>query len=104
MDAVLKTEWINALKSGKYTQTNGVLRDCNGWCCLGVFCDVVGISIDEDLEYPGCYAGPNGEYDYPSKDVQNLISKDWDDIDKLSSMNDDGISFEQIADWIEKNL
>lgn len=32
--------WVNALRSGKYTQTKGGLRDRNGMCCLGVLCDV----------------------------------------------------------------
>ena len=34
------TEWINALRSGKYEQTKKMLQDENGFCCLGVFCAI----------------------------------------------------------------
>jgi hypothetical protein len=33
-------KWAKALRSGKYPQTNGVLRDSNGFCCLGVLCNL----------------------------------------------------------------
>lgn len=34
--------WIDALRSGEYTQTKSVLHDLTdgGYCCLGVACDV----------------------------------------------------------------
>lgn len=33
----LKDKWLNALKSGEFTQGKGKLRDDNGnYCCLGV--------------------------------------------------------------------
>ena len=32
--------WIKALRSGKYKQTQGDLRNFHGYCCLGVYCDV----------------------------------------------------------------
>jgi hypothetical protein len=38
----LRTEWTTALRSGKYQQTRGKLRDRTGYCCLGVLCDVSG--------------------------------------------------------------
>ena len=37
-------KWVDALRSGKYTQTRGVLRNDEGnepkFCCLGVACDL----------------------------------------------------------------
>ena len=33
-------EWINALKSGEYTQGVGQLRKDDKYCCLGVYCDL----------------------------------------------------------------
>lgn len=33
-------QWIEALESGEFTQTTGVLRDDKGYCCLGVACEV----------------------------------------------------------------
>lgn len=37
----IKAEWVAALRSGKYKQTTGILRDDEGFCCLGVLCDLV---------------------------------------------------------------
>lgn len=33
-------KWVAALRSGEYRQTQGVLKDSNGFCCLGVACDL----------------------------------------------------------------
>jgi hypothetical protein len=33
-------EWCEALESGRYKQTREVLKDANGYCCLGVLCDI----------------------------------------------------------------
>jgi hypothetical protein len=40
MKADIKTKWVAALRSGKYEQTAGVLRNSHGYCCLGVLCDL----------------------------------------------------------------
>lgn len=39
--------WVEGLRSGKYKQTKGVLKDCNGYCCLGVAAEVTSIGFDE---------------------------------------------------------
>jgi hypothetical protein len=36
---VLKN-WLRALRSGKYQQTTGRLHEGQGFCCLGVLCDL----------------------------------------------------------------
>ena len=36
----LYERWIEALESGKYPKTQGMLRNDDGYCCLGVVCDV----------------------------------------------------------------
>ena len=33
-------KWVVALRSGKYEQAKNALRDGNGFCCLGVACDI----------------------------------------------------------------
>lgn len=42
-DKELKRKWIEALRSGKYQQGRGSLRnpETNCFCCLGVLCDIV---------------------------------------------------------------
>ena len=33
-------KWVEALRSGKYSQCKGTLQNRAGYCCLGVACDV----------------------------------------------------------------
>lgn len=33
-------KWIDALESDEYKQTQGYLKTDNGFCCLGVLCDL----------------------------------------------------------------
>lgn len=89
MDAELKAKWVKALRSGEYQQCRMTLRksvDGNtSHCCLGVLNEVRGVKND-----------PSGYIDFP-----NLVG-DWQ---ILARMNDEqGKSFNQIADYIEANL
>lgn len=34
-------DWITALRSGVYIQGKGMLRSTDGFCCLGVACDIL---------------------------------------------------------------
>ena len=49
--------WLEALRGKQYTQSTGMLRSTEGYCCLGVGCDVlmkhVGGSWEE--EFGGMY-------------------------------------------------
>lgn len=36
-----KSKWVAALRSGKYTQAKEKLRSPDGFCCLGVACDLL---------------------------------------------------------------
>lgn len=36
----LQEEWLEALEGGKYAQATGQLRMDDGYCCLGVACDL----------------------------------------------------------------
>jgi hypothetical protein len=40
MKADIKAKWLAALRSGQYEQTDKVLRNNEGVCCLGVLCDL----------------------------------------------------------------
>ena len=47
----LKDSWLTALKSGKYVQGTGQLRNdyLNRYCCLGVLCEIhPDLEIDEE--------------------------------------------------------
>jgi len=40
MNKDIAVKWVAALRSGKYQQGEGVLRDGDSFCCLGVLCDI----------------------------------------------------------------
>jgi len=103
-DNDLKIEWINALRSGKYKQTQSRLQDVDGYCCLGVLCEVMGIpsEYDDKLE---CYMYEDDAYEVLSDRMMNKIGLSQAQMDTLVEMNDtDNDTFETIADWIERNL
>jgi hypothetical protein len=106
--------WVEALRSGEYTQTHGALRKGDSFCCLGVACDLAvkaGV-IPESREY--ARTSDVHEYDGSTGILPGAVTK-WMglqtnagaflDSDKgetcLSELNDWGESFEQIADTIE---
>lgn len=113
MDSKLKKKWVEALRSGKYRQTQYTLRDeCNGFCCLGVLADVANLRWKKKPH--------NGNFSLYKKDYSCVALGEPDphtsytplkenicpfEFQKdLSSMNDSGHSFEEIADYIEENL
>jgi hypothetical protein len=40
MKADIKAKWLADLRSGKFPQTDSILRSPVGYCCLGVLCDL----------------------------------------------------------------
>ena len=105
MDAKIKRKWVKALRSGKYKQAEGTLRDEAGaMCCLGVLADIQGVNWDEIKEMVS--------EDLP-RGLNAGLTKRQRAI--LASKNDGCFchpwgrqvaheSFEQIADYIEKRL
>lgn len=62
-------KWIDALESEEYTQGSGALRNADGYCCLGVACDVYRKETG------------NGSWQYVlgmSKDLYTFIYRDSD--------------------------
>jgi hypothetical protein len=107
-----KTLWLEALRSGKYSQAFGFLKvNRQGkyhYCCLGVLLDLVAdkyhIAETERVTYPGVR-----EFDGDDSRITNNVSKsvglDIDAAFTLYRMNDDDkLSFSQIADWIEAHV
>lgn len=110
MDAKIRREWVEALRSGKYKQTRGRLRkDATHFCCLGVLCDIVA---------PGQWKRDLGEWKFqdrnnspfpaslelPSVPFRKRVKLTLDAANKLAEMNDTGKRFSTIANYIEKNL
>jgi hypothetical protein len=40
MNKERKARWVEALRSGRYKQATGALKKEDGYCCLGVACDL----------------------------------------------------------------
>lgn len=98
MNPEVKSKWLEALRSGKYIQTKTALKRGNGYCCLGVLCDVV---------EPDMWKGDTHRdvTSLPDLDLREHVGLDYEDATKLSEMNDTGgKSFSEIADYIEANL
>lgn len=105
LDADLKTRWIAALRSGEYQQGQGVLRQEDRFCCMGVLELIIGVKSTDRCFLAGHVAEIAGLPYYTDAKVQG----------QLAQMNDGfaGIgshapvvrhTFSQIADWIEANL
>jgi hypothetical protein len=95
--------WIEALRSEKYEQTKYYLKNDEGFCCLGVACDISNISewiIDGD-GLPS-YMGLTN---YLSIEMKNWLGISEYDVSILAIMNDkENQSFNEIASFIEKNI
>lgn len=106
MDKKLKKEWLKALRSGKYRQAREMLRTTwnkhNSYCCLGVLARVAGAKFYDGVPTLDGMSIGDGDVEYLDDGFAGLSRTTQE---KLVKMNDeDGVNFNQIADWIEKNL
>ena len=123
MPASLKNRWLKALRSGRYKQTAGALRRRTEegdlkYCCLGVLCNVAGenwketnryffdeyaanYGYDSTLEATGDPTIEEGLLDARHRRKFGLTNNTCY---RLMRMNDNGKSFREIADVIEKSV
>ena len=119
MDKHIAERWVQALRSGQYQQGQGELHpDTNSYCCLGVLCDLYRVEQGKGEWRKGPMRGENNiftvddEEGYESSVLPESV-KDWagmhssvgeivGTVDALSSLNDEGMEFPQLADLIEK--
>ena len=104
--------WTAALRSGRYHQVTGGLRSPEGFCCLGVACDLFNPRIwrpgPDELGW--MYLGVLVDLPKPIMDVYRLRRRDgqYSQADgyaaSLAGDNDSGKSFAEIADLIEAQL
>ncbi len=105
MDVELKKKWVDALRSDKYSQTQGQLRNDKGYCCLGVLCDLLKESEDDWIYRNDAGYTFKGSYTcYPPQEIIDMYSFSGVSTGKLASLNDDKYSFEDIANFIEENV
>lgn len=104
MDAEIKAKWVEALRSEKYVQGRGCLRDLEqNFCCLGVLCDIVSPEKWVPDTYIGGYRIDDNSGVPPVEFIEPL-GLEVSERDALWNMNDEGKSFSEIADYIDANL
>lgn len=127
-------EWVDALRSGKYRQARGQLRDDEGkMCCLGLACELSGTGEWQELPASDlggyvtedtllAYVTPSDKSwqtlplevqawlgfepgaPWPAYDNPGVQVPEMGTMRHLAVLNDeDGFTFEQIADIIEEN-
>jgi len=102
--------WLDALRSGKYKQTQGLLCemspfDADGkrspvsFCCLGVLAD---LAVKDGGPAWNSYHGPQEDGTTPPVKISHFMGFDNEIINELIEMNDDrDATFDEIADVIE---
>jgi hypothetical protein len=111
MNPKVKKMWVDALLSGKYQQTTGVLKDYDGYCCLGVLCDLhrkvtKKKGWDDSCSITPAYLGE--EASLPKQVMKWANIEDdagaYGSKKYLAKDNDNGKSFKEIAKIIQKNF
>lgn len=110
MNPEIKTKWLEALRSRKYTQGTDYLRGNGKYCCLGVLCDVVQPEKWGQEDAFGVIPhDPNRKFKfennvYPSVELLDQVGLTEDQMQTLVDLNDGGKTFDEIAKYIEENL
>lgn len=103
----LAKDWVRALRSGKYKQTNNRLKrmDPDEYCCLGVACDVSGFGKWVNHGYSNYYRigdtkGAGSKLAYKVRKALGISTKFEA---RLIELNDvESYGFPEIADAIEQ--
>lgn len=131
MNPEAKALWIDALLNGKRQQGRGALNRDGKFCCLGVLCDILVEQLGLDVKTGGADGCPDGDcttcnsvryynnnssylpgvvaefagIDYQGKipgpiEVKGVVYQHY----TLAELNDDGWTFEQIAEVIKEQF
>jgi hypothetical protein len=131
MNPQVKQKWIDALRSGKYDQGSEKLRSHQGFCCLGVLCDLYSHEKNQGWDFRGVretnlqpqdYWYFDGESEFlpdsvrewagmacknPSVRVDvtdNDDEDDWFYHDEIANLNDSGYTFKELSNVIEQQF
>lgn len=115
MNEDIKNKWVRALRSGEYRQTKTKLKNQNGYCCLGVLCELYSKETkNAAFSSQPVYWCADGTHEIldevsllPVPIIQWAEMKSSDgnlpQMNSLAYQNDyAGSNFEEIADYIEK--
>lgn len=105
MNPKIKKRWVDELRSGKYPQGKGQLKDGNGnYCCLGVLCEIHREETGGEWK-DDSYLNRNTVLHYSVVEWARLPDENPKcGGSSLAFLNDNGKTFTEIADIIEKEL
>ena len=113
MNPEVKAEWVAALRSGKYEQGRNKLWGAQGFCCLGVLCDMHARATGAQWEKVGDNYYYQRQCNYLPDEVMAWAALDERTGPRVNTgterisvaiFNDEGATFAQIADAIEAQL
>jgi hypothetical protein len=101
----IKQEWISRLRSD-IPQTRGLLGKGDARCALGVLCDIAvdhgvtskAIGKDDFVVYGDTY------WDVVPPEVDDWVEIGQHYLETIADMNDRGVSFAKIAEFIDEHL
>jgi len=125
MRKIIAKKWVKALRSGKYKQGKGYLKQFTSkneprYCCLGVLCELYDQQMKKNHKKT-----LHSEYMVSIEDIEFIrfnkhdgglpkVVREWagmrdalgwlDENTCLADLNDDGKKFSTIANIIEKNV
>lgn len=107
LDPEFKAKWVAALRSGRYRQAEGVLKDNTDpkhlkYCCLGVACNLINRRGWEKMDYD--VPSFDDSQFVMSADTRKQIGLSYQAQKGLVKRNDRGDTFDQIANHIERRL
>lgn len=105
--------WLKALESDEFTQTQGALQNSKGYCCLGVGCVLAGRAgvalfankphLDQGFLLGGNLTNHESVQEWLGLLDPCGVPKDNSEQNRLTYMNDAGVSFKEIAAKIRAN-
>lgn len=113
MYKVWKEKWLEALRSGKYKQGKNHLQDNdNNFCCLGVLCDIYDPSKWEKIfNVADAYTYNRESSSILPENIAYILGigrfgyyVEEGTLFSLTELNDQGSTFSEIADVIEKHF
>jgi hypothetical protein len=131
MNPEIKQKWVDALLSGKYDQGSEKLRSEQGYCCLGVLCDLYAQEQNQEWEFRGAFEEENtqptdywyfdGEGEFLPESVREWAGlslanpqvrievteeyeDDWVYNDEIANLNDTGYTFEELSKLIKEQF
>lgn len=94
MEPELKRKWVDALRSGKFERGNGRLKADSKYCCLGVLRHIANPRDKRRAAHAHLlHSDQLAEFGLSNSEQT-----------KLADMNDNGKTFSEIADYIEKRI